>query len=464
VSARASARAVLLRDVEIDGRMRRDCLVDAGRVVALEPSLQFEGAVVVEARGAALLPGLADHHLHLFAVAAAQDSVDLADAVDVAGMLAAASTAPGVRAIGWDDIRHGDLDRDRLDEIQPHVPVRVQHRSGSLWVLNTAALDQACAQSPPPPSAERDTHGRLTGRVWRGDEWVRLSGSEPDLANVGRTLARFGVTEVTDATPDLDARGVAWLIEATRSGAIPQRVQLLCATAPTRLGERLRVGPQKVVIGDHELPSYGVLRAQVAAARCSGRPVAVHCISYAALALAIAVLDDLGPVRGDRIEHAAEVDSSALAELRRLGVVVVTQPSMLARRGDDYLDRTPTADRPNLWRYRSLLDAGIPTVPSSDAPYGDLDPWATLAAAVGRTTRQGRVVSVDERVPVSAALAGLLTPVAEPGGRSRRVAVGAPADLLLLRTPLGQALHKPNADLVALTMIDGEIIYRAALL
>lgn len=46
-----------------------------------------------------------------------------------------------------------------------------------------------------------------TGRLWRADDWLRTrlpSTAPPDLTEIGARLARFGVTAVTDATPDLD--------------------------------------------------------------------------------------------------------------------------------------------------------------------------------------------------------------------------------------------------------------------
>jgi predicted amidohydrolase YtcJ len=71
----------------------------------------------------------------------------------------------------------------------------------------------------------------------------------------------------------------------------------------------------------------------------------------------------------------------AVEAMARAGLAVVTQPSLLARRGDDYLDRVAADDLPFLWPYRSLLAAGVPVGCSSDAPYGDLDPWGSVAAA-----------------------------------------------------------------------------------
>ena len=72
---------------------------------------------MVDAAGGALLPGLHDHHVHLMAMAAARDSVD----VGTAG-LAALRTAPGddwVRAVGYHESIAGPLDRDASTRSSP---------------------------------------------------------------------------------------------------------------------------------------------------------------------------------------------------------------------------------------------------------------------------------------------------------------------------------------------------------
>ena len=45
-----------------------------------------------------------------------------------------------IRAVGYHEAVAGPLDRDVLDGVSPPLPVRVQHRSGVLWTLNSAGL------------------------------------------------------------------------------------------------------------------------------------------------------------------------------------------------------------------------------------------------------------------------------------------------------------------------------------
>ena len=81
-----------------------------------------------------------------------------------------------------------------------------------------------------------------------------------------------------------------------------------------------------------------------------------------------------------------------LADLARLGVLVVTQPNFVAERGDQYLADVPADEHHQLWRVASLLAADVRVALSTDMPFGDADPWAAMRAAVRRTTAAGAVL------------------------------------------------------------------------
>jgi predicted amidohydrolase YtcJ len=407
--------------------------------VSPHPMAPIGDEEVVEARGAALLPGLHDHHIHLLATARARTSVDVSDGLDA---LTTATPGTGwLRAVGGSD----DLDAAALDQVVARRPVRVQHHSGAMWVLNSAALAAVGAAEEAEPGIERDTNGRPTGRLWRLDKWLgaRVEDTPPDLAALGRELTTFGITGVTDATPTFRP-GAGEIFAGAR---LPQRLHFLADTAPS-IGV---VGPRKIVIEDHDLPGYEALREVVADARVLSRAVAVHCVSREALLLVLAVLDELGAVPGDRIEHAAIADREAVERLARLGVAVVTQPGFIYSRGDHYLRDVPVEDLPDLYRYASLMDARIATVPSSDAPYGPLDPWTVMRSARDRRSASRAPVNSKEWVSASVVLAGYLRPPDALHAAPRRVRAGAPADLVLLRLPLAEALDDPRAELVART-------------
>jgi predicted amidohydrolase YtcJ len=440
---------VLIVDAEVAGE-RVDVRVAAGRVAALGPGLdRGPGERVVDAGGGALLPGLVDHHVHLLAAAAAQESAvcgppGVRDRAGLAAVLAAAPAdrAGWVRGVGYHESVAGDLDAAALDRLHPDRPVRVQHRSGALWVVNGLAGRLLWLAGADLPGVERGPDGTPTGRLWRADGWLRSrlpASGPPDLTGVGADLTRAGVTAVTDATPDLDTTAMAAIAAAVRDGVLP-RVHLLGAPLDSPLPPPLTAGPYKIVIADSGLPDLDALTDRIRAAHAAGRAVAVHCVTREALALFLAALDGAGGHRGDRIEHAAVVSAELVAELARRRIAVVTQPGFLAHRGDDYLRDLPAVDHPDLYRAESLRAAGVALALSTDAPYGPADPWQVLAAATTRRTPAGTVAGPDERLTPTAALAAYLAPPEDPGGPARRVRVGAPADLILLDRPVAAAL------------------------
>lgn len=397
---------------------------------------------VFDARGGTVLPGLHDHHVHLHSAAAAETSVwvgppQVRDRDALANALAVAE--PGddgwIRAVGYHDSVAGPLDRTTLDALKPAVPVRVQHRSGVLWILNSAGLARV--------GMEQHSDGRLRSadRHWSDS----LQRSRTSLADVSSRLSRYGVTGITDATPDLDIGDMMRLTELHRHGELSQRLFFL--------------SPGKRILHDDDL-DLGELADWIADRHRAGGPVALHCVTTAQLVVAIAALRQAGTHPRDRIEHAAVVPFDSLDDLVDLGVTVVTQPNFVAERGDQYLAEIPAAEHDQLWRLASLLLAGIPVALSTDMPFGHDDPWAAMRAAVHRTTGSGAVLNADETIAERRALMMFFGWPEHPC-RVRTVEPGQPGDLCVLSVPPETALPELNSDFVAATIIGGQIVYAA---
>lgn len=464
---------MLLRDVEVDGR-RVDVRVAGGTITELERGLAAAPAErVVDADGAALIPGLHDHHAHLLASAAAERSVDLSTAAvrDAEGFAAALwdadrALSPGrwLRAVAYHESLAGDLDRGSIDAVVPDRPARIQHRSGARWTLNSAGVRALGLETVDRQGIERDASGEPTGRLHRADSWLRdllPDLGAPDLAGLGRRLASRGVTGVTDATPydglaDLDA-----IARARAGGHLAQRVVVMGGPALTaaEFPRGLERGPVKLVIDDAEYPGLDELEARIRDAHAHGRNVAVHCVTRAALALAVAAWSGVGTRPGDRVEHASVAPPDLRAALAALGLTVVTQPMFVAERGDEYLADVDPDDVGYLYPLRSLLDAGVRVAGSSDAPYGDADPWKAMVAATTRTTARGAVVGPEERISPARALRLFLPDLCTPGGPPRAVATGHRADLCLLDCPLDTALASCDSGHVRMTVCDGAIAF-----
>jgi predicted amidohydrolase YtcJ len=454
---------MLIGRAEVEGIVR-DVRIRDGRITEVGDRLKpMPDEDVVDARGGALIPGLHDHHIHLRALAAASLSVfagppEVTTRDMLANRLRAAASRHGwIRAVGYHESVAGPLDAAALDAFVGNRPLRVQHRSGSLWMLNSAAIAATRLDESQLPGIERDCQGVPTGRLWRMDDWLRTVTPqlELDFTSLGATEAMHGITAFTDATPSTTLKDVADLVAACRSGSLAQRVHLMAAIVPE--SSRICWGPQKIVLDEARLSGVAQLAAQIDLAHLSNRAVAIHCVTRAELVLALTALDVAGPRRGDRIEHASLVPPEVIPILRRLRVTVVTQPNFVYERGDAYVAEIAATDFEDLYRLRSLASAGVPLAAGTDAPFGSPDPWRAVAAACDRLTRDGHSLGPNERLAPPAALKLFLGHANNPGS-PRRVRVGT-RDMVLLRLPLGAALAQPSAECVALTLIDGVAVY-----
>ena len=425
-------RAVLLDGTSTDIRVDE-------RIVEMGDLTPHKGETVLDAAGGTVIPGLHDHHVHLRSAAAALTSARVGPAEvrgreDLARALAEAKVGSDgwIRAVGYHEAVAGPLDRAVLDELSPRVPVRVQHRSGVLWTLNSAGLAEVGLADHP------DGRLRSADRYWSDT----LQRNESGLAEVSQRLCEFGVTGVTDATPELEASDIVKLIQAHRHGELLQRVDCLA--------------PGKRILHDAGL-DLDEITAWIADRHADEAPVAVHCVTAPQLVVTLAALRAAGTHPQDRIEHAAVVPDDSMAELAVLGVTVVTQPNFVAERGDQYLTDVPAAEHHELWRLASLLRAGVPVALSTDMPFGEGDPWATMRAAVHRKTASGTVLGLDECVSAREALTMFFGRAGDPV-TPRAVTPGQPGDLCVLGAPPDEALRRLDSSLVAATIIAGELV------
>ena len=457
----------VISNAEVDGRLVSVVIEDEiiAAVDECSPSGEFSA---IDANGAALIPGLHDHHVHLLAMAARLEGVDLdaledADAFDRALGTAAASAGDGwVRASGYDEHRHGPLDCHRLDALVGATKVRVQHRSGLAWVLSSAGLDAVLGDDNP-AGVELDSSGRPTGRLLRLDAWLaeRVGVTAPSLQNIGAQLSSIGVTGVTDATYKLGAGRAELLRQAVQSGSLPQSLTLLGVNDDERASIEgwASVGPVKILVDEVVGLDVDLLAKRIEAHHRVGRAVAIHAVSRAETVTVATAMALAGMMPGDRIEHGSVLPTDLDSLLAAGGVTVIVQPALVSERGDHYLEVVDSEDLPFLHRAATLLEAGVRVAAGSDAPVTSADPWLAIAAASTRTTRTGQRLGATERVEAATALGWYLTNPLDPSGPIRRVKVGARADLCLLDAPLTEVLADPNASHVRNTWVRGRLVH-----
>lgn len=402
-----------------------------------------------DAAGGLVIPGLHDHHLHVRAAAAALASVPVGPPhvrdraqLGVALEHAAAGGDGWIRAVGYHDSVAGPLTMELLDSLCPVVPLRVQHRSGAMWVLNSAGLAAIGLEDHP------------DGQLFRADSAPPWPDRPPALGLLSDTLLSYGVTGVTDATPGQSVSDIQSLAAARLSGEFVPRLHCL-ARPEINAVTGVTLGPTKRILDDITLDLES-LQGWIAGCHQAGRAVAVHCVTAGQLVVTMAALRGAGVHPDDRIEHAAVVPGDCIADLAELGITVVTQPNFVAERGDEYLADVPGDEHHQLWRVRSLSDAGVKVALSTDAPFGAADPWAAMRAAIARSAPSGSVLGAGERITPREALMGFLGALSDPS-TSRGIAVDEPGDLCVLSEPVETVLAGLKSSLVAATVIGGEL-------
>lgn len=401
----------------------------------------------IDGRGDVLLPGLHDHHLHILAIAARQNSVDLAGALNedsITQRLKDAPPGPIVRAVDYDERAAGLPDASKLDCWLSTRPLRVTDRTGALWVLNTSAL--ALIQNhEPPPGAERDASGKCNGRFWREDRWLAkvLPRTEPDLTGLGAKFAQVGLCSLTDAGAHNGAAEAKMLV-----GRLPQHLTLMGSEAlPSGAGYQL--GPLKLLFDERALPAIDVVANRIKLAHDQRRNVAAHCVTEGELAFFLAALEASGgPMRGDRIEHGSMIPEQFISEIQKQKLIIVTNPAFIHDRGDKYYRSISEDNWPDLYRAHSLKRAGITLLGASDAPYANVDPWHAMRAARDRTTAAGQKIAPQEALTAIDALR-----LYSRG----HLETGASADFILCEGSLADVLSDLDSKRVRMTVIRGII-------
>ena len=421
---------MVIRDVEIEGAVTDIRLADG---IIAEIGKGISSGRYFDGKGGALLPGLHDHHIHLNATAAAMNSVRCGPPdVNTADELIRALQGNGwLRGVGYHHSVAGEIDRNWLDANGPNRSIRIQHRSGRLWILNSLAMVELGIESP------------HDGRLLDQDVFIRARSEFPDLQPLIQKLLSWGITGVTEVTP---------------SNGIAERDNYLKNSAPLKLSmmgkAELSSGHLKLHYHDHDLPSLDALASEIKTAHDRERNVAAHCVTRAELMLTLAAIEQAGAMDGDRIEHAAIADDASIEWMKRLNLIVVTQPNFIEERVAAYRQDVPKDEHKNLWRLKAFQNAGLRLAAGSDAPFGDPNPWKAMAAAVTRP-----IGFEDEAILPEDALAIYTKSADDAGAAPREIAIGQVADLCLIDRPRAEA-RQSFADVnVIATWIAGQLVF-----
>jgi predicted amidohydrolase YtcJ len=217
-----------------------------------------------------------------------------------------------------------------------------------------------------------------------------------------------------------------------------------------------------------------LLRRSIIDAHRAGWQVAAHAIGDAAVDLVLDALEEAEqggpfPARAGiaprhRIEHGVMIRPDQVVRLAAQGMGVVTQPLFIEDFGDPLLqlfDGGPGAE--DYFRMRSLMDAGVQLVASSDRPVAAGSPLPAMQAMVERATAAGVVFGADERLTAAEALAAYTAGgawAAHSEGRWGTLAPRLSADLVVLDDdPTTVAVNRIGTIGVLTTVLGGQAVH-----
>ena len=407
-----------------------------------------------------------------------------------------------------------------LDRATSEHPVGVVHVSTHYLLVNTMALEMAGIDddTPDPVGGRivRDGAGRATGLFQdaaqalvrpvavdigsHGTNFHVAAEMDELLAAIERAGSAFlaaGLTTVADA--QVSRREMAAYREARRRGTwwvrtvcMPLSHQFEDYTSVGLVGpfgdDILWIGPLKFY-GDGSMiggtaafaEPYGLegefsgllyhepaeLRAMIVEAHRQGWQIAVHAQGDRAIgvvldAYAAALEAHPRPDSRHRIEHCGYPTPAQLERMAEMGVIAVNQPSLLVDSGDGFLAHL--GDRGHwLQPMRAEAEAGVRFVLSSDADVTSFRPLDTIAAAMLRTSLEGRVVGPDQVITVEEAVRAHTIDAAFSlfaEDRLGSIESGKLADLAVIDGDLFGVPAEDISDLeIWMTVLDGRVVH-----
>jgi predicted amidohydrolase YtcJ len=479
---------------------------------------------LIDANGAAVLPGFNDAHVHFIDGGLSLEMLDLRGALTpeaVAERLAAWGAAnpgdPWLRGRDWMDAEFtGAPTRQLLDAAVHDRPVQILSVDRRTSWVNSKALQAAGitrrTANPPAGTIVRDAEGEATG-VLKGTATILVERVLPQPTREARAQAlraavdaanRVGITSVQTAGDP--AEDLELYHAARRAGDLTVRVygalalpgQPLTDADTGRLDEiartypddpRFKTGAARVTV-DGDVTSHtaamqepyedepleaeplvdpDVLNRNVRLLDAYGWQVATDASGDRAVAMALnayahAIRSNAAPSRGrrHRIDHVESIGAREVGRLRGLGVLTVLLP-----REDAVEARIPHIGEKRAssgGAIRTIATGGGPVALGSDWPSSWLDPLAVLQAATGAADAPGNGATVrPDRVKLTTAVDAYTSKAAYASFDEQRkgsITRGMLADIVVLTEDIFASPAALSSAKVAVTIFDGKIVYR----
>lgn len=449
----------------------------------------------IDASGRVVIPGFNDAHVHVNPQPPS-DSVQLNGQdpswEEVRSALAAAigksAAGPPLGAsIGARVLEDRSANRDGLDAISATRPIRLSAWTGHGYILNSAALKlYGIGESRPDPPGGwygRDSDKRLDGRLYEYAGFrlvLPVDGNRQAQAweGLARRAADLGITSIQNMTFEADrdraffaqhpqpirVRTIPMLTDWSDAAKLPSEphepMKLIVDGTPV---ERFAAMLQPYSDDPHTKGrmnlSEGELCNAIRSATANQRQVMLHVVGDRAVVAALTCMEKQSaidwPGQRVRFEHGDMVTRDLFARVKKLGVIVVQNPTHFsigdiinARWG---ADRTATSQNA-----KSLIGAGITFALGSDGP---MNPFVNIMFACMHPMRPSEALTREQAVEAYTRTAAFAEFVENQKGT---LEPGKLADIAMLSqdiftVPLSEL---PKTQSV-LTLVGGNLIHEA---
>ena len=464
---------------------------------------------VIDCQGRTVAPGFNDAHCHIFSFIRKLLGFDLSPSsvISIGDIKAAihhrVQNTPKGKWLTGTDYNEFYLTEERhptrwdIDEVAPHHPVVLVHRSLHGCVLNSLALSLAgiTLETPEPPGGliDRDPNtGEPNGILFEMLGYIREKvmpplSEEELLKGIGlanRHYLSSGITSLQDATVSNNFGRWQTFCRFKDADRLKSRLSMMFgAEALHQFQERgltfgsgdsqLRLGGVKIMLNEARgqlQPSPPELNQQALSAHKADFQLAIHAVEQTSVEAAIIALEYVASQlpqagRRHRIEHCSQCPPQLLQRLSRLQAVVVTQPPFLYYSGERYLATLSANQLQWLYRIKSFLDSGLIVAGSSDCPVVPDNPLVGIYAAVTRQAESGPQLLPQECISASQALTMYTISAAYASfeeGTKGSITQGKLADMVILSSDLIKSPPERIKDIrVEMTIIGGKVVWEA---